>query len=79
MIPCVPSLQWFFATFCGVSKERFLSSNFEALDEHTPILDHLNGCVKPYDGERRSAPTHSAACPQSEPCPHTHTHSLSPA
>jgi len=46
---------WYFATFCGIDGAEFARRELAELDETADILTHLNGFVKPYDGEATAA------------------------
>jgi hypothetical protein len=49
-LPARCTKQWYFETFCGVDAGAFEQGGFDGLDARTPIVSHLNGFVKPYDG-----------------------------
>eukprot|EP00304_Pavlova_gyrans_P006070 CAMPEP_0206049134 /NCGR_PEP_ID=MMETSP1466-20131121/26043_1 /ASSEMBLY_ACC=CAM_ASM_001126 /TAXON_ID=44452 /ORGANISM="Pavlova gyrans, Strain CCMP608" /LENGTH=1171 /DNA_ID=CAMNT_0053424217 /DNA_START=35 /DNA_END=3550 /DNA_ORIENTATION=+ len=49
LLPPRCTKQWYFETFCGISKEDFKAKGFDELGGDAPIKQHLNGFVKPYD------------------------------
>ena len=49
-LPSPPLVQWYFATFCGVSAADFVARGLDTVGvEATDIINHLDGHVKPYD------------------------------
>jgi len=48
-LPARCTKQWYFETFCGVSRDQFEADDLEALTAEEDIVRHLNGFVKPYD------------------------------
>ena len=50
LLPARCSKEWYFATFCGVPESQFDPVTHGSLTGDAPIVEFLNGFVKPYDG-----------------------------
>ena len=50
LLPARCSKEWYFATFCGVPESKFDPVTHGSLTGDAPIVNFLNGFVKPYDG-----------------------------